>query len=210
MAKDMKRYAAFFGDDLRVTNYILYEETGIGSKTRLKEVYSQEACPKCGKIDEFGALHKYGIHATVRAPSGVDIFGTDDGYCILSEKAKKFLESEGIGGLEYLPIPESSFYLAEPTIVVAPIRPKQRGFTWGRTCSECGRVKSMHGNITNSVLQSLDIPDLTLFLIDSEGGYGKSCSILYCSEDTGEIIKKQKLRNAWISKLDDKPWVPKD
>lgn len=208
----MKRYYSFGPDDLNVNNFILLEESsGPGSKTRLKEIYSEDACGTCGKVDEFAALHRHGIQTKLRVPSGIDVFSTDNGtFCILSEKAKQFLEAEGVGGIDFLPVPDSKFYVAEPTVAVSPIEPGHPDFKWGRKCSNCGRYSSVYRLPTNRDFQTIDVPPGVMFDVGLVREKPVTASTMFhIDEITAKRIKKGKLRNLFLSKLDDKPFVPK-
>ena len=139
--------------DQRYNNWILHADNPKTGR-RLRDRYSDRVCPRCHKLDEFEAL-KGGIDNDVAIRSRSDFFRTDDGFYVVSSKAKGIVESSQLSSVQFFSLPGTDeFHILMPTEFVATDT-DNAGMEFHRSCNHCGRFRETCG------LPSLDSLSIT-------------------------------------------------
>jgi hypothetical protein len=121
-----------------VLDEYVYFEDGPGGKLRPRAQYTGSTCPRCGKLNEDGALAA-GVDPRFEVVSKLDWFATQDDQICVSDRLKQIFQENSLKGLSFLPIPASpTFHLAVCEELVEVNLP-QAGFVESTSCPACGR-----------------------------------------------------------------------
>ena len=87
-------------------------------------------CPTCGrKTDPDFVNPRFRVHKRRR-----DVVATADGYCLASERFRRYCESQRWEGVVFLPLPsDPDFFVFRPTLVL-PFDPARQGTRFENPC----------------------------------------------------------------------------
>lgn len=140
----------------RIEAWLFYERsTEAPRRPEVRTEYRDLVCRKCGRFDELAALDR-GLSKGVKVPPiRRDAIPTNDGFVLVSTRAREVLLSVPGLTVRFFEIPSSNYFVIYPDrLFVAPpnarlytpIEPPQPGDAFqvrGRPCRKCGRIRAM-------------------------------------------------------------------
>ena len=159
----------------------------------LRDRYAAAAFPRCKKLDEFAALQS-GIDPAARIRTKKDVCASAEWMLCAAERFQEVVAAEGVGGLEFLPLPGSPGMAVVLPRRRVPVRRDACGMRFvGTPCAACGRHREV---LHTPTLASMDLPadPMEVFMPDvlPETVDGRM-ACFFATDRVAEVLKKHKL-----------------
>ncbi|MDB5346403.1 MAG: hypothetical protein JWP89_4780 [Schlesneria sp.] len=145
-------------------------------------------CPTCGrKTDPDFINPSFRVKRRRR-----DIVATADGYCLASERFRRYCASQPWEGVKFLPLPaDPDFFVFRPTLVL-PFDAARRGTRFENPCPTCREYYNVIG-ATPVYLVGIERIQDGLYRTDLEFGSGpEQQPVTLAGISSGEELRKQK------------------
>jgi hypothetical protein len=176
-----------------VDTWVYFYMHPVLERMTLRDRYTSLACDRCGKFDEYEAL-RLGVDNDVVVRGRRDFVDTADGAICVSDRFKRVFESEGIRGIDFVPLKGGRYFVVRPT-VIAPVDPATCGIKYiGEPCPLCGRYRE---SIYPPRIDSMTKPEdpMTVFSpsIRLESGMCRFAEV-YITDQVASLLKPHNLR----------------
>lgn len=135
----MNYYWMFCDIDERRPLWLFFESQG---KRVVLERFHNLSCPKCGKVDEFKAIH-IGPVTDRSIKTTKNVVSSYDGMKCTDTKATKLFRKFANGDIEFVPISVNGWSVWKPVRRIKIKDPKRAGMLMTRVCDICHRPREL-------------------------------------------------------------------